>query len=106
MWKYVFSYEDWGLPLNKALVAILFSVSISAILGSLQQGYGDVVVDDIIPFSPAVTLQLSGISPIGGEILTLDAKALLIAGIHTNLVWMVPVLSVVGIGVILAWKKF
>jgi len=44
---------------------------------------------------------------IGGELLPIDTTALLLAGMQTNLAWIVPIaLSVVGIGVILVKKKF
>ena len=44
---------------------------------------------------------------IGGKLLSLDTTALLLAGVQTNLAWIVPVaLSAVGIGVILVRKKF
>jgi len=44
---------------------------------------------------------------VGGEYLTIDTAALLLAGMQTNLAWIVPVaLSAVGIGVILVRKKF
>ncbi len=43
---------------------------------------------------------------IGGTILPIDTTALLLAGVQTNLAWMIPVaLSAVGIGIVLVRKK-
>ncbi len=91
--------------MNKKQFALIFSVSIPLVLGSSQEISGDIEVA-YIPFSPGVTLQLSGLS-VGGEYITLDTTALLASGVQTNLSWIVPIaLSVVGIGVILVRKKF
>jgi len=45
--------------------------------------------------------------PIGGEIIPISTSSLLLAGVQTNLAWIIPVaLSVIGLGVILVRKKF
>jgi len=45
--------------------------------------------------------------PIGGTVLPLDTTSLLLAGMQTNLAWMVPLaLSAAGIGVFILKKKF
>ena len=44
---------------------------------------------------------------IGGEYTILDTSALLLAGVQTNLAWIIPVLSVAGIGLfVVSRKKF
>ena len=44
---------------------------------------------------------------VGGEYFTLDTTALLLAGVQTNLAWIIPVaVSTVGIGAFLLRKKF
>ena len=44
---------------------------------------------------------------VGGEYFTLDTMSLLLAGIHTNLAWLVPVaISAVGISAFLVKRKF
>jgi len=43
---------------------------------------------------------------VGGEYFTLDQTALLVAGLQTNLAWIIPVLSAAGIGAVLIRKKF
>jgi len=44
---------------------------------------------------------------IGGKLLPIDTTALLLAGMQTNLAWIIPIaLSVIGLGVILVRKKF
>ena len=44
---------------------------------------------------------------VGGEYFTLDTTALLVAGLQTNLAWIIPVaVSTVGIGAFLLRKKF
>jgi len=44
---------------------------------------------------------------VGGEYSTLDSTALLVAGLQTNLAWIIPVaVSTVGIGAFLLRKKF
>jgi len=43
---------------------------------------------------------------VGGEYFTLDTTALLLAGIQTNLAWIIPVLSAAGIGAFILRKKF
>jgi len=43
---------------------------------------------------------------VGGEYFTLDQTALLLSGVQTNLAWLIPVLSAVGIGAFLIRKKF
>ena len=42
---------------------------------------------------------------IGGELLPLDTTALLLAGMQTNLAWIIPVLSAAGIGVFIIRRK-
>ncbi|MEE8178514.1 MAG: hypothetical protein V3T63_00885, partial [Nitrosopumilaceae archaeon] len=45
--------------------------------------------------------------PIDGVITPIDRTVLLLAGVQTNLAWIIPIaLSVVGFGVILVRKKF
>jgi len=45
--------------------------------------------------------------PVGGELLPIDTTSLLLAGVQTNLTWIIPIaLSVIGISVILVRKKF
>jgi len=42
---------------------------------------------------------------VGGEIIPIDIKALILAGTQTTAAWMIPVIvSVVGIGIVLARK--
>jgi len=43
---------------------------------------------------------------VGGEYFTLDSTALLLAGVQTNLAWIIPVLSAAGIGAFILRKKF
>jgi len=43
---------------------------------------------------------------VGGDYFTLDTTAMLLAGVQTNLAWLIPVLSAVGIGAFLIRKKF
>jgi len=42
---------------------------------------------------------------VGGEYFTLDTTALLLAGLQTNLAWIIPVLSAAGIGIFLVRRK-
>ena len=91
--------------MNKWLVAFIFSISIPLVLGSTQEISGDIEVD-YIPFSSAVTLHLSG-ATVGGELLPIETTAILLAGVQTNLAWIVPfALSVAGISVFILKKKF
>jgi len=49
----------------------------------------------------------NGNGGVGGEYFTLDSTALLVAGLQTNLAWIIPVaVSTVGIGAFLLRKKF
>ena len=52
-------------------------------------------------------IEITALFPgVGGELLTIDTTALLLAGMQTNLAWIVPVaLSAVGIGVLLVRRK-
>ena len=43
---------------------------------------------------------------VGGEYFTLDKAVLLVAGLQTNLAWIIPVLSAAGIGAFILRKKF
>ncbi len=43
---------------------------------------------------------------IGGEYFTLDTNALLLAGMQTNLAWIILVLAAAGIGAVVLRKKF
>jgi len=43
---------------------------------------------------------------IGGEIIPINTTSLLLAGIQTNLAWIIPVLVAAGIGAVLIRKKF
>ena len=43
---------------------------------------------------------------VGGDYFTLDTTALLVAGIQTNLAWIIPVLSAAVIGAVVLRKKF
>ena len=43
---------------------------------------------------------------VGGEYFTLDTTALLVAGVQTNLAWIIPVLSAAVIGAVVLRKKF
>jgi len=43
---------------------------------------------------------------VGGEYFTLDTTALLLAGMQTNLAWIIPVLAAAGIGAVVLRKKF
>jgi len=43
---------------------------------------------------------------VGGEYFTLDTTALLLAGVQTNLAWIIPVLAAAGIGAFVLRKKF
>ena len=44
--------------------------------------------------------------PVGGEYLPINTTALLLAGVQTNLTWLLPViLSIVGIGLVLFSRK-
>ena len=67
----------------------------------------------------AITNEISGLTQpyglalrfltqgVGGEYFTLDTTALLVAGLQTNLAWIIPVaVSTVGIGAFLLRKKF
>ncbi len=91
--------------MNGIKFALIFSVLIPLLLGSTQEISGDIEVDSI-PFSPGVTLQLSGMS-VGGEYFTLDTTALLVSGVQTNLAWIIPVaLSAAGIGAVFVKRKF
>jgi len=42
---------------------------------------------------------------VGGKILQLDKAALLIAGVQTNLAWLIPVLLAAGIGLVLVKRR-
>jgi len=89
---------------NGIKFALIFSVLIPLLIGSTQEISGDIEVDSI-PFSPGVTLQLSGMS-VGGDYFTLDTTALLLAGMQTNIAWIIPVLAAAGIGAVVLRKKF
>jgi len=44
---------------------------------------------------------------VGGELISIDTTALLLAGVQTNLAWMIPIAaSAVGIGLVLVKRKF
>jgi len=51
-------------------------------------------------------LSLQTFPVVGGEYFTLDSTALLLAGVQTNLAWIIPVLSAAGIGAVVLRKKF
>jgi len=54
-----------------------------------------------------VEIWTKSFSPIGGEIIPIDTTSLLLAGVQTNLAWIIPIaLSIIGISVILVRKKF
>jgi len=56
------------------------------------------------PYGLALRFLTQGV---GGEYFTLDTTALLVAGLQTNLAWIIPVaVSTVGIGAFLLRKKF
>jgi len=58
-----------------------------------------------LPFQTVVDVIADTI--IGGELIPLDTTTLLLAGVQTNLAWMIPVaLSAVGIGIFILKKKF
>jgi len=42
---------------------------------------------------------------VGGKILELDKVSLLIAGVQTNLAWLIPVLLAAGIGLFVVSRK-
>ena len=50
-------------------------------------------------------LACSEVSQVGGEYFTLDTTALLLAGMQTNLAWIIPVLAAAGIGAVLISSK-
>jgi len=57
----------------------------------------------ILPIQGIVSNQCA----IGGEIISIDTTALLLAGVQTNLAWIIPLaLSGIGIGMVLVRKKF
>jgi len=53
-------------------------------------------------------IQITALFPgVGGELLSIDTTALLVAGLQTNLAWIIPVaVSTVGISAFLLRKKF
>ena len=51
-------------------------------------------------------LACSEVLQVGGEYFTLDTTALLVAGLQTNLAWIIPVLAAAGIGAVVLRKKF
>ena len=51
-------------------------------------------------------LSLQTFPVVGGEYFTLDKTALLVAGLQTNLAWIIPLLAVAGIGAVVLRKKF
>jgi len=83
--------------------------------GSTEPGPNLVIIDtnpgDVTIVGDTGLDGLTGLAfavfPIGGTVLPLDTTALLLAGMQTNLAWMVPLaLSAAGIGVFILKKKF
>ena len=115
-------FEVWtDLPTPVPLAAGTYWVAINGDAGAWGVLYDDVftgfesqVSDDGINWSPiegggfGFSFSITGQPPggVGGELIPIDTRALLLYGVQTNLAWIVPVaLSAVGIGLVLARKK-
>ena len=94
-----------NLPTRIQLIVMypFFPISGAALRGEINPTF-------LIPLTGTLTIteEIFYFPPlIGGEIIPIDTTSLLLAGVQTNLAWMIPIaLSVVGIGVILLRKKF
>ena len=74
----------------------------SSFIGVFFNGGIDTDGDGILDFSKIIE-QTS--RPIGGDYFTLNATALVLSGVQTNLAWIIPVLSVAGIGLFVVSRK-
>lgn len=88
-------------------------VSGSTVSGTLVEDGGNCLTGRMLllidPPSLAIVIDttIGGGQAIGGEYFPLDTSALLLAGVQTNLAWIIPIaVSSVGIGVFLLRKKF
>jgi len=87
-------------------------VSGSTVSGTLVEDGGNCLTGRMLllidPPSLAIVIDITiGRSQtVGGEYFTLDTAALLLAGMQTNLAWIIPVLSAAVIGAVLLRKKF
>jgi len=89
------------------------SVQVSGSTGTLVEDEGNCLTGRMLllidppSFVIVIDTTIGGSQTIGGEYFTLDQTALLVAGLQTNLAWMIPfALSAAGIGVFLLRKKF
>jgi len=116
-------FEVWtDLPTPVPLAAGTYWVGINGDAGIWGVLYDDVFTgfetqesNDGINWSPiegggfGLSFTITGQPPggVGGELIPIDTRALLLYGVQTNLAWIVPVASsAVGIGLVLARKKF
>ena len=81
--------------MNRILLGLMFSISIPILLGSAQDAYAGVNAGPV-----------GAVVGVDAEYITPDTTELLLAGVQTNLAWIIPVsLSAVGIGVFVARRK-
>ena len=90
--------NDWGVLLDEVFLGNELHVSTDG---------GTTWLPTSTQFGTSVgaTFSITG-NMVGGEYFTLDTTALLLAGVQTNLAWIIPVLSVAGIGIFFVKKKF
>ncbi len=78
--------------MNRILLGLIFSISIPILLGLAQDAYAGSVNSGNGP-----------VGAVGVDFIQPDTTELLLAGMQTNLAWIIPVsLSAVGIGVFVA----
>ena len=75
------------------------------LIGAQNDDTNGVDVGQAHLFDPISICVIQG-GGVGGEYFTLDTTALLVAGLQTNLAWIIPVLSAAVIGAVLIRKKF
>jgi len=76
--------------MNRILLGLIFSISIPILLGLAQDAY-------------AGNAGNGPVGAVGVDFIEPDTTELLLAGMQTNLAWIIPVsLSAVGIGVFVA----
>lgn len=88
----------WGVIYDDVFTGFESQISNNGINWSPIEGGG---------FGLSFTITGQSAGGVGGELIPIDTRALLLYGVQTNLAWIVPVASsAVGIGLVLARKKF